>query len=241
MKRKVILRQIDAKGCDVHGTSPSVDACGDESSHFPSRPLVADTRDRTAHSGWGSPFHSLAVMRSAMRIVMVLGAASIVGACQVGPTRVGDVRIAPIEPPDALHLELESDEIFIVGAPFADDRRMPRYPTNLLAHRLPPVHLCAELETDTSGKVVASRAIAAPGCNSPSGEHQAAFASAVSDAVLTWRYEPSYICSSAGTTSIQGGCGSEHAEAIPLLRAYRFVFSQRAGKPTVQVTDAVGP
>lgn len=62
VKRKDILRQIEAEGYDVHGTPASVDECRDDSLHFTSWHLVADIRDRAAHLGRGSPFHSLDII-----------------------------------------------------------------------------------------------------------------------------------------------------------------------------------
>ena len=149
------------------------------------------------------------------------------------------MQIAPVRPDDAPTFTLAADQRFIFGRPIADRRAMPVYPASALEARLPPVSVCVELETDAQGQVTAARPIRVTGaCELSVGAlHAEAFQQAVHDAVMAWRYLPSLLCTGVSRSEAQDpdSCGSATAQAMPLLRAYRFVFTQRDGEPTVGV------
>ena len=84
-----------------------------------------------------------------------------------GPTREGDVQIAPVQPDDAPTFTLGADQRFIFGRPIADQRAMPAYPASALAARLPPLSVCVELETDEEGRVTAARPLDLAGSCAP--------------------------------------------------------------------------
>lgn len=182
-----------------------------------------------------------ASLRSGRRL-LVAALMLVLCACKApGPVREGDVQIAPVRPDDAPTFTLASNQRFIFGRPIADRRAMPVYPAGALSARLPPVSVCVELETDAHGRVTAARPVRVAGACEvpPDALHADGFQQAVHDAVMTWRYLPSLLCTGVSRAEPQDpdNCGSATAQAMPLLRAYRFVFTQRDGEPAVGMGD----
>lgn len=171
---------------------------------------------------------------------------ALLAACSSTPprdTRAGDVAIDVVEPKSAGRLSLAAGQRFVMGRAIADDRAMPAYPAHRLAEGLVPLTVCAELETGPDGDVTAVRRLtSAAGCAPAAAVDDADFFTAVEAAVSQWRYAPSWLCADDGRDPDppRDHCGDMPGTPIPLLRAYRFTFSQRDGQASVGVADGGG-
>lgn len=161
----------------------------------------------------------------------------LLAACAATPSRdgtspTGDVSLAAIEPPGAERHAMAGDEDFQMGVPlYSDERDMPVYPEAWLGRAPERLEICVELTVDERGGIEATRPLREmPGCDTAHGEMADAFNAAVAQAVQTWRFTPSVVCRLQPGETPRGECDddAQAREAIAVLRAYRFVFEQRA-------------
>lgn len=153
----------------------------------------------------------------------------------VSSTR-GDVALTPVEPPDAARHVQASDETFEIGELLPDSRRNPEYPAALLARDLPEVVLCVEVSIDTAGRVThTTPLLALPRCVAQSADIETALKTSIDAAVLQWELLPSYVCKRAFGVEDDGYCADDDPTriAVPMLRGYRFVFTQSADGASV--------
>ena len=186
-------------------------------------------------------------MKQAMRRLSFLAVLPLLTACAATPSRdganrTGDVSLASIEPPDAERHEVGGDEDFQMGVPIIDDSRvMPVYPDAWLGRAPQWLEICVELTVDERGGIEATRPLREmPGCGVAQGEMADAFDAAVVQAVQTWRFHPSIVCRLESGEVPRGECrdAQVNGEAVAVLRAYRFVFEQRAdGGARVRVSE----
>ena len=181
-----------------------------------------------------------------VRRLLGLMALPLLVACAATPSRdgisqSGEVSLASIEPEDAERHTLGGDEDFQVGVPIFDDsRQMPAYPEAWLGRAPERLDICVELTVDERGGVESSRALRdVAGCDMAEGAMAEAFDAAVARAVRTWHFEPSVVCRLQPGEVPRGECGDAKVrESVAVLRAYRFLFEQRAdGGAHVGVTE----
>jgi hypothetical protein len=160
----------------------------------------------------------------------------------VSSTR-GDVTLTPVEPPDTPRHVRASDETFEIGELLPDSRRNPEYPAALLARTLPEVVLCVEVSIDTAGRVTQTTPLLAPPrCASQPADIETALKTSVDAAVLQWEFLPSYVCKRAFGIEDDGYCADDDPTriAVPMLRGYRFVFTQTADGASVRGEETAG-
>lgn len=153
----------------------------------------------------------------------------------------GEVALAPVEPPDAQRHVHAAGEKYEVGEVLPSSRRNPDYPTALLARVLPRIALCIEVSIDTHGRVDSTRTlVAAERCPAQPPDIEAPLKAAIDAALLHWEYLPSYVCRLQPGTEDDGYCADDDPSriAIPMLQAYRFVFTQTPDGPRVETDDA---
>lgn len=149
----------------------------------------------------------------------------------------GNVAIDTVEPPDADRHELRDNEDFVVGQVLPDSRPMPQYPSDLLGQSLSMVALCVELSIDTGGHVLSTQPlVTGTRCPHHDPALQALLKHAIDAAVLQWRYAPSLACEIPPDAIPDGTCAAagNATIAVPMLRAYRFVFRQTSAGASVQ-------
>ena len=166
----------------------------------------------------------------------------LLAACAARPVSTrGDVAVAPVEPPDAQRHVQATGEKFEIGDVVPDSRRNPDYPAALLSRHLPHVALCVELSIDTTGRVThTTPIIVPPRCVALPPRIEAALKAAVDAAVLQWEFLPSHVCRRAVGDEDDGVCADDDPTriALPMLRAYRFVFTQSADGARVSGEEA---
>ena len=121
--------------------------------------------------------------------------------------------------------ELREDEDFRTGAVRPDTRAVPVYPAQWLERAPREVWVCTELHIDAAGAVYDARALHPPPCSAADAAWDADFRAAVRAATAQWVFEPSYRCRLRDGARADGECrDAEALEAVPVSRAYRFLF-----------------
>lgn len=145
----------------------------------------------------------------------------------VDPGRLGDVGILPIEAAPADSYTVESNEHYDYPVPW-DDNLPPAYPEDLLAQRLPPVHVKVRMIVDEGGVVQRTMLLDTPERTDP------AFFAAIEAAVGRWTFMPLIRRKpAAGTTKLTYHGHTQQyagvAAALPFHQDYEFTFTQRDG------------
>lgn len=113
---------------------------------------------------------------------------------------------------------------------------MPVYPADLLSARLPPQTACVRVSLNEQGKITSIiPAVEPPAC--PEGV-ASVFASAVSDAVERWAFEPARRCSfptAAAKAMAFSNCSGGQETPIAVTLTYKFVFEQKEGEGSVRL------
>jgi hypothetical protein len=153
--------------------------------------------------------------------------------------RDGQVRLDAVEPDLAEHHELAPEQDFLVGPIVGETLLLPAYPADALRERRESVRLCMEIEVDETGTVIDSRPLPASSrCDEGSDRDLDAFVEVTRKVLAKWRFYPSLICTLAEVAQQDGSCeGALFVEAVPMLRAYRFLFIQGPGGPRVSLED----
>ena len=149
--------------------------------------------------------------------------------CAATPSRT-DVAATLILPTSAERYVMAQNEQFLV--PVAIESRLPDYPTNVGA--TPDLTVCVEVVISEEGDVQSVMPIASNAdCSAVADPLVKPFLSATIAAVRTWKYLAAGICRYQQDAN---ECAFETAtiQAVPVSLAYRFAFSVRDGKPTVQ-------
>jgi hypothetical protein len=137
-----------------------------------------------------------------------------------------DVFYRAIEPQDVERHVLRREEDFHLGTPMRDQRVTPDYPAQFLHSAPARVEICAQAHVDASGAVFGTAVETGSGaCPEHAPEIDAAFRAATHAALRQWRFEPSYRCTLRdGERRSQRCDDAARREAVPVTRAYRFVF-----------------
>lgn len=174
---------------------------------------------------------------------MLLGAACLAG-CRTTPVEppppVASVDVALVPPPPgATRLELDPGQAFVY--PLLVESRMPEYPADLLALRLPPHTLCVDVDIDAHGQVSAVRHRDGADCPA-SGPQQPRFAALLEDAVRRWRFDPALVCRTPDRRPSADPCAEPDVIETPvaLRLSYAVVFSQEDGQPVVELASGSG-
>lgn len=151
--------------------------------------------------------------------------------------RSGDVAVRPlIKIAGARRLEMPENEVF--NAPLAEvTNAVPDYPAALLAQRLPPQVVCVRVSIGEDGSVIGTAPVEQPPQCPTAAASEPAFVDAAAQAARGWRFDPAFRCIYPDAASVQPGCAPgmpQEKQAVSLV--YRFVFEQRDGQGSVQVS-----
>jgi hypothetical protein len=137
-----------------------------------------------------------------------------------------DVFYRAIEPQGIERHALSEQEDFQLGAARPDDRAVPAYPARYLAQGPAQVEICSQVFVDGDGAVFGTAPHRdAEDCPTLPAEVDAAFRTASDQALRRWRFEPSYRCTLRDGEQRRRRCDdAARREAVPVTRAYRFVF-----------------
>lgn len=177
-------------------------------------------------------------------VLAAVVAAALLAACatpapRTAPSYEGDVGFRALVPEGAERLQIPEEQVFQLGRVIPDDRVLPNYPETLLGRAPPTVAVCAELHVDGEGAVYHALPLVQGGeCPALPETLAGPFHAAVLEAVRQWRFEPSYVCA-RDEGMVYDDCDEpgKPREAVALLRAYRFEFTQREGRGSVAVGE----
>lgn len=145
------------------------------------------------------------------------------------PGSRGDVFYRSLDAPAEDRYRLQEREDFRLGRIQPDTRAVPAYPAAWLERAPREVWICTQLHIDEKGAVFGSRALHPPPCSAAESAWDAQFRAAVDAATRQWRFEPSYRCVLAEGAARGGECaGARELTAVPVSRAFRFVFRRTA-------------
>ena len=151
------------------------------------------------------------------------------------PGSRGDVFYRAFDAPAEDRYRLSDKEDFRLGGVQPDTRAVPEYPAAWLERAPREVWICTELHIDEQGAVYGSRALHPSPCNAAETAWDAEFRAAVDAATRQWRFEPSYRCVLAEGGERGEECiGARELTAVPVSRAFRFVFRRTASGGTVE-------
>ncbi|MGO1068620.1 hypothetical protein [Lysobacter sp. CA199] len=155
----------------------------------------------------------------------------------VDPGLSGAVGVRSIDKlmPSTDRMQLADNETFQM--PLAEaGNSVPAYPSELLAHRLPPQTVCLRVAIGADGRVMDSQPIddAKAGCPGGSG-HDPRFIEAARTAAAQWRFDPAFRCVYPGPKPDEQGCVTGTEEAVAVSLAFSFVFEQQGGKGSVRI------
>jgi hypothetical protein len=154
----------------------------------------------------------------------------------------GDVFYRAFDAPAEDRYRLREREDFRLGPVRPDTRVVPAYPAAWLERAPREVWICTELHIDEHGVVFGSRALHPPPCNAAETDWDAEFRAAVDAATRQWNFEPSYRCVLAEGAERGGECeGARELTAVPVSRAFRFVFRRTARGGVVEGGEARQP
>jgi len=178
-----------------------------------------------------------------MRTITLVIVALLAGCAGDGEPRreasTGDVSYRPLDAPEQDRYRLAESEDFRLGKVQPDTRAVPAYPVAWLERAPRVVWICTELHVDERGTVYGTRGLYPGDCNAAGTEWDADFRAAVDAATRRWVFEPSYRCVLAEGAERGGGCeGARELLAVPVSRAYRFLFRRTAQGGVVEGGDA---
>ncbi|MEP6906530.1 MAG: hypothetical protein ABI858_00900 [Pseudoxanthomonas sp.] len=152
------------------------------------------------------------------------------------PDISGAVGRDPLMPEPSTRMQLADNQIFMPGE-LTNPEVMPDYPATLLPLQLPDQSVCVRFVVNTDGSVSdVGPVFAVAGCPADAEAVRPEFLDATVAAVTRWDFYSSLRCTfPPGTADIDkcNGPGSS-AEQVALTLAYRFQFTMRGGKGSVQ-------
>ena len=168
----------------------------------------------------------------------LLSACLALGACASvpAPDLSGQVGRDQLVPEQSTRMQLADNQIFMPGE-LTNPEVMPDYPAALLPLQLPDQSVCVRFVVNVDGSVSdVAPVYAADGCPTDAQALRREFLDATVAAVSRWDFYSSLRCTfPPGTPDIDkcNGPGST-AEQVALTLAYRFQFTARGGKGSVQ-------
>lgn len=209
---------------------------------LPTFPAAAEADPKPAHPR---------LRGQAIRCVLVLALAGLLGACATRPPPVADppraarVEVEWLAPGVEGSMQLSPGQGVRGGAAEQDSLAVPDYPAQRLADRLGPVRIAAHVVIDTAGRVARATLQPESGPDCDAG-CQLDFERAVEVALPAWRFEPLELLDwidgpdedgDGEPDSVQRGV----VEVRPYSLRLRIDFVQVDGRPRVELSGDASP